>query len=121
MQSVQTDLLEKLSQKEEEISLYKAELARLTKNKNTIPLEKYEKILDQLNEEQKAHLQLYKNYEQMKKDNENLKQLLMDKSQSNTGIKQEKENQNNISLIDKNQSKFLEDGADINDFFMEVK
>jgi hypothetical protein len=101
--------------------MYKNELNKLSKNKNSIPLEKYEKILDQLNEEQKAHLQLFKNYELIKKENETIKLALLEKSKDNINFKyNEQVNHTNISQIDKNQSKFLEDNVDMNDLFLEV-
>lgn len=101
--------------------MYKNEIHKLTKNNNFIPLEKYEKILDQLNEEQKAHLQLFKNYELIKKENETIKQALLDKSKDNINCKNiEQVNQTIISQIDKNQTKFLDDGVEVNDLFLEV-
>ena len=110
LQSVQVDLLNKLSSKEEEISSYKHQL---NKNNKTISLEKYEKILNQLNQEQQDHLELYKNYELLKRENEIIKLTLLNKSNENV-------KQNNISEIDNFNSKFIEDVADVNDIFIEV-
>jgi hypothetical protein len=110
LQSVQVDLLYKLSSKEEEISSYKHQL---NKNNKTISLEKYEKILNQLNQEQQDHLELYKNYELLKRENEIIKLTILNKSNENV-------KQNNISEIDNFNSKFIEDVADVNDIFIEV-
>jgi hypothetical protein len=96
-------------------------LNKLTKNKATIPLEKYEMILNKLNEEQKEHYQIFQKYEQLKKENESLKQMMLDKSKdTTTNRNNDNVNQNNISLIDKNQSKFIDDMPEMNDFFLEV-
>ena len=117
MRSVQQDILEKLSSKEDEILSYKSQINKINKNKNTIPFEKYEKILDQLNEEQNAHLVLYKNFELLKRENEVIKQSLLEKTKE---LAFQNNDNHNMSLIDKNQSKFIEDLGEINEFFLEV-
>ena len=60
---------------------------------------------------------LYKNFELLKRENEVIKQSLLEKTKE---LAFQNNDNHNMSLIDKNQSKFIEDLGEINEFFLEV-
>jgi len=119
LKGIQEDLLDKLARKEDELLAVKRErdvVLRINSgsglSKNTVPVEKFEFVLNQLNEETNNYRKLYANMESVRKENEAMKSELdniKDKS---------KLSKKNVSAIEKEfLSKFIDNDEEMNNYF----
>ena len=81
--------------------------------KNTVPIEKFEFILNQLNEDSNNYKNLLNKFESTKKENDSLKQEIENKNK----LDNSKSPNKNVSIIEKEfLSKFMGNDEEIKDF-----
>ena len=126
LKGIQEDLLDKLSRKEDEITAIKKErdvVLRINSGngvgKNTVPLEKFEYVLKQLNEESVSYKKLQTNYNLLIKENDLIKQEIENiNSKQIYNIDKSKISKKNGSAIEKEfLSKFIDNDEEINNIF----